>query len=93
MVLAFQESRGQASSTVNFVQTDEGVSRAMVGTYTPIGDPSSRVPLLAELNWGGSFQAEEEEVYATVRGIVNSSIFVVRVNSTERPLLLGRGHV
>jgi putative nucleotidyltransferase with HDIG domain len=76
MVQAFQESRGQASSTVNFEQTEGGVTRAMVGTYTPIGDPSSRVPLLTELNWGVIVQANEEEVYATVRGIVNSSILV-----------------
>ncbi len=80
MVQAFQESRGQASSTVNFVQTEEGETRALVGTYTPIGDPSSRVPFLAELDWNAIVQAEEEAVYYSVRQMERTSYSVAVVS-------------
>jgi putative nucleotidyltransferase with HDIG domain len=79
MVKAFQESRGQVSRSVNFEQIDAAGAQGMVGTFTSIGDLSSRVPFLSRLDWGAIVQAEEEAVYFTVRQMERSSYSVAIV--------------
>jgi putative nucleotidyltransferase with HDIG domain len=81
MVDAFQESRGQASSSVNFVQLVDGQSQPMVGTFTSIGNRSSRIPALRDLDWGAIVEAKEQEVYTTVRQLVRQSIYVAVVSA------------
>ncbi len=79
MVKAFQESKGQVSRSVNFEQIEGATTQAMVGTYTSIGDRSSRVPFLNRLDWGAIVQAEEEAVYFTVRQMERTSYSVAIV--------------
>jgi putative nucleotidyltransferase with HDIG domain len=79
MVKAFQESKGQISRSVNFDQIEGATTQAMVGTYTSIGDPNSRVPFLSRLDWGAIVQAEEEAVYFTVRQMERTSYSVAIV--------------
>jgi putative nucleotidyltransferase with HDIG domain len=81
MVNAFQESRGQASSSVNFEQQVEGQSKPRVGTFTSISNRSSRIPALRDLDWGAIVEAQEEEVYTTVRQLVRQSVFVAVVSA------------
>jgi putative nucleotidyltransferase with HDIG domain len=81
MVRAFQESRGQASGSVNFEQVDGGEARSMVGTYTSIGDRNSPMPFLRTLDWGAIVQAEEEAVYTTVRQMERTSYSVAVVSA------------
>lgn len=79
MVQEFLATRGQISRSVNFGRIEGGETRAMVGTYTPIGDPSSRMPFLSRLDWGAIVQAEEESVYHTVRQMERTSYSVAVV--------------
>lgn len=76
MVRAFQEARGQASGSVNFRLVEESRERAMLGTYTSIGDRMSAARFLAELNWAAIVQAEEDAVYFTVRQMERTSYSV-----------------
>ena len=79
MVKAFQESKGQVSRSVNFEQIEGATTQTMVGTYTSIGDRSTRVPFLSRLDWGAIVQAEEEAVYFTVRQMERTSYSVAIV--------------
>jgi putative nucleotidyltransferase with HDIG domain len=79
MVQAFREARGRASGSVNFKETLDGRTRAMVGTYTSIGDRGSRIPFLNSLDWGAVVQAEEEAVYSSVREMERTSYSVAVV--------------
>ena len=74
IVQAFQESRGLASGSVNFELFRDGESRAMLGTYTPIGDRNSTIPFLRDLGWGAIVQTEEEAVFSNVDVIMFRSI-------------------
>jgi HD-GYP domain-containing protein (c-di-GMP phosphodiesterase class II) len=76
IVRAFQESRGQASGSVNFELSQGGQTKHMLGTYTPIGDLGSPVQFLKTLGWGAIVQAEEEAVFFSVREIVRDSVFI-----------------
>lgn len=76
IVRGFQESRGQASGSVNFELLHDGNPKQMLGTYTPIGDLGSPVPFLRTLGWGAIVQAEEEAVFFSVREIVKDSVFI-----------------
>jgi HD-GYP domain-containing protein (c-di-GMP phosphodiesterase class II) len=76
IVRAFQESRGQASGSVNFELSQGGQTKQMLGTYTPIGDLGSTVPFLKTLGWGAIVQAEEDAVFFSVREIVKDSVFI-----------------
>jgi putative nucleotidyltransferase with HDIG domain len=87
MVNAFQESRGQASSSVNFDQMVEGGPQPMVGTFTSIGDRGSRISSLRDLDWGAIVEAKEEEVYTTVRQLVRQSIYVAVVSAAIAVIL------
>ena len=76
IVKAFQESRGQASGSVNFELTEDGRVQRLLGTYTPIGDRNSSVSFLTTLGWGAIVQAEEEAVFFSVREIMTDSIVI-----------------
>lgn len=76
IVLAFQDSRGLASGTVNFELMRDGERQRMLGTYTPIGDRNALVPFLRTLGWGAIVQAEEGAVYFSVREIVRDSVYI-----------------
>ena len=76
IVRAFQESRGLASASVNFELTEDGESRQMLGTYTPIGDRNSPVEFLNTLGWGAIVQAREEAVFSSVSEIMNESVVI-----------------
>lgn len=76
IVRAFQESKGQASGSVNFQLSQGGETKNMLGTYTPIGDLGSPVPFLKTLGWGAVVQAEEDAVFFSVREIVKDSVFI-----------------
>ncbi len=76
IVKAFQESRGQASGSVNFELTEDGNVQRLLGTYTPIGDRNSPVSFLKTLGWGAIVQAEEEAVFFSVREIMTDSLVI-----------------
>lgn len=76
IVQAFQDSRGQASGSVNFELAQDGRLQRLLGTYTPVGERSSPVPFLTTLGWGAIVQAEEEAVFASVREIMTDSIVI-----------------
>ena len=76
IVKAFQDSRGQASGSVNFELTQDGRVQRLLGTYTPIGDRNSSVSFLTTLGWGAIVQAEEEAVFFSVREIMTDSIVI-----------------
>ncbi len=76
IVQAFQDSRGQASGSVNFELTENSRIQRLLGTYTPIGDRSSSVAFLTTLGWGAIVQAEEEAVFFSVREIMTDSIVI-----------------
>jgi HD-GYP domain-containing protein (c-di-GMP phosphodiesterase class II) len=76
IVRAFQDSRGQASGSVNFELTDNGSVQRLLGTYTPIGDRGSVIPFLTTLGWGAIVQAEEEAVFFSVREIMTDSVVI-----------------
>jgi HD-GYP domain-containing protein (c-di-GMP phosphodiesterase class II) len=76
IVRSFQESRGQASGSVNFELSQGGETKHMLGTYTPIGDLGSTVPFLKTLGWGAIVQAEEDAVFFSVREIVKDSVLI-----------------
>jgi len=75
MVEAFKESSGYESRLVNFRMVDESGTTPVVGTYTPIGDRSSKVAFLRELDWGAIVQAKEEAVYYSVREVLWASVW------------------
>jgi len=74
IVQAFQASRGLASGSENFELSRDGEPRAMLGTYTPIGDRNSTIPFLRDLGWGAIVQTEEEAVFSNVDVIMFQSI-------------------
>ena len=76
IVKAFQDSRGQASGSVNFELNQDGRVQRLLGTYTPIGDRNSSVSFLTTLGWGAIVQAEEEAVFFSVREIMTDSIVI-----------------
>jgi HD-GYP domain-containing protein (c-di-GMP phosphodiesterase class II) len=76
IVRRFQESRGQASGSVNFELAQEGRTKSFLGTYTPIGDLGSPLAFLKTLGWGAIVQAEEEAVFLSAREIVKDSVFI-----------------
>jgi len=76
IVKAFQDSRGQASGSVNFELIEDGGIQRLLGTYTPIGDRNSSVSFLTTLGWGAIVQAEEEAVFFSSREIMTDSIVI-----------------
>jgi len=76
IVKAFQESRGQASGSVNFELVHGGETKKLLGTYTPIGDLGSPLPFLKTLGWGAIVQAEEAAVFFSAREIVKDSVLI-----------------
>jgi len=77
MVDAFKESSGYESRLVNFQLVGRSGSTPVVGTYTPIGDRSSKVAFLRDLDWGAIVQAKEEAVYYSVREVLWASVWWV----------------
>jgi HD-GYP domain-containing protein (c-di-GMP phosphodiesterase class II) len=76
IVRGFQESRGQASGSVNFELSQGGETKRMLGTYTPMGDLGSPVPFVRTLGWGAIVQAEQDAVFFSVREIVRDSVLI-----------------
>ncbi|HEY7818462.1 MAG TPA: HD domain-containing phosphohydrolase, partial [Vicinamibacteria bacterium] len=87
IVKAFQESRGQASGSVNFELVSEGKTKKLLGTYTPIGDLGSPLPFLRNLGWGAIVQAEEAAVFFSAREIVKDSVFIAVLAAVLSALL------
>jgi HD-GYP domain-containing protein (c-di-GMP phosphodiesterase class II) len=76
IVKTFQDSRGQASGSVNFELSQDGRTIKLLGTYTPIGDLGSPVSFLRTLGWGAIVQAEEDAVFFSAREIVKDSVLI-----------------
>lgn len=88
MVRAFQQAKGQVSSFVPFTQDVGGKRKEMLGTHTSIGDRSSSVAILRNLDWGVIVQAELEKVNSKVQQMERTS-YTIAVVAAGLALVLG----